>query len=288
MKCLVIGSEGQLGRALQATVPPGALVVAPAEAECNITDQHQIEHWLDEVRPAVIFNAAAYTAVDAAEQNETVAAHVNAVSVGRLAEAVKRRGARLVHVSTDFIFDGASSRPYVPDDKPNPLSIYGRTKLEGERAIAGTDVDALIVRTAWVYAERGKNFVHTMLRLIGERDEVRVVADQIGTPTYARNLAAALWTLTQKNYRGTYHFTDAGVASWYDFAVAIAEEALAAGILGRAAAIVPIATEDYPTPAARPRFSVLDKSATWQATGNKGQHWRAALRDMLARMKQDG
>ena len=284
MKCLVIGAEGQLGRALQTVAPAGADVVAPAEAACDLTSSDHVNRWLEEVRPDVVFNAAAYTAVDAAESDAATAELINAVSVGRLAEAAMNYGARLVHVSTDFVFDGESGKPYAPDDKPNPLSVYGRTKLEGELAIARAGAEALIVRTAWVYAERGKNFVHTMLRLMHEREEIKVVADQIGTPTYARNLAGVLWALAWQSTTGIYHFTDNGEASWYDFAVAIQEEALAARILTKTAAIIPIATGDYSTPARRPRFSVMDISKTWATLGGTGQHWRQALRGMLGRI----
>jgi len=284
---LVIGAGGQLGRALQATMPAKADVVAPARAVCDLTNAGHINHWLDEVRPDVVFNAAAYTAVDAAENDEAKARLINATSVGRLAQAARNYGARLVHVSTDFVFDGETSRPYTPDEEPNPLNAYGRTKREGEVAVLQLGADALIVRTAWVYFERGKNFVNTMLRLMRERDEIRVVSDQIGAPTYARNLARALWLLAEKPAFGLYHFTDNGEASWYDFAVAIREEATAAGIIRNAAAVVPIATGGYPTPARRPRFSVLDNSKTRTTLGDAGQHWRQALHEMLARMSHD-
>jgi len=287
VRCLVIGGGGQLGRALQATMPAKADVVAPARAVCDLTNADHINHWLNEIRPDVVFNAAAYTAVDAAENDEANARLVNAISVGRLAQAARQYGALLVHVSTDFVFDGETSKPYAPDDEPNPLNAYGRTKREGEVAVLQPGGDALIVRTAWVYFERGKNFVNTMLRIMRERDEVRVVSDQIGAPTYARNLARALWLLAEKPASGLYHFTDNGVASWYDFAVAIREEATAAGIIRNAAAVVPIATSDYPTPARRPQFSVLDNSRTLTALGDAGQHWRQALREMLARMGRD-
>lgn len=288
MRCLVIGAGGQLGRALLATSPAEADVVAPARSDCDLTNDDQIEHWLNEVRPSIVLNAAAYTAVDAAESDEANARLINATGVGRLAEAAKRYGARLVHVSTDFVFDGETSRPYAPDDEPSPVNIYGRTKRDGEVAILDSGADALIVRTAWVYFERGRNFVHTMLRLMSERDEVRVVLDQIGTPTYARNLARALWTMAQKPVSGIYHVTDSGVASWYDFAVAIREEATAGGLIANAARIVPISTADYPRPARRPRFSVLDNSNTWSALGATGQHWREALREMLMRINPNG
>lgn len=288
MRCLVIGAGGQLGRALLAASPAETDVVAPSRSDCDLTKDDQIEHWLGEVRPSVVFNAAAYTAVDAAENDEANARLINGAGVSRLAEAARRHGARLVHVSTDFVFDGETSRPYTPEDEPNPLNAYGRTKREGEIAVLRSGADALVVRTAWVYFEHGRNFVHTMLRLMSERDEVRVVSDQIGTPTYARNLARALWTLAQKPVSGLYHVTDSGVASWYDFAVAIREEATASGLIGNAARIVPISTADYPTPARRPRFSVLDNAKTWSVLGTTGQHWRAALREMLMQVHPNG
>jgi dTDP-4-dehydrorhamnose reductase len=171
--------------------------------------------------------------------------------------------------------------PYAPDAPTNPLGAYGVTKRDGELA-AGAD--ALIVRTAWVYAAVGSNFVHTMLRLMRERDELRVVADQIGTPTHAASLAGAIWTLAAHGATGTYHWTDAGAASWYDFAVAIQEEALARGLLTRAIPVIPIRTADYPTPAARPNYSVLDKTTTFAITG-PARHWRDELRDCLTSMQ---
>ena len=284
MKCLVIGSAGQLGRALQATKPVAMNVVAPPEAECDLTNAAHLERWIADAKPQVIFNAAAYTNVDGAESDAETAELVNATAVRTLADLAKRADALLVHVSTDFIFDGDTSRPYMPEDTPNPLSVYGRTKLGGEDAIAQSGIEALIVRTAWVYAEAGRNFVLTMLRLMAERENVNVVVDQIGTPTYVRNLATCLWRLVEKSARGTFHFTDEGVASWYDFAVAIAEEARAAGLLSKSCVVNPIPASQYPTPAVRPRFSVLDKARTHSLLGGPGQHWRAALRDMLGRM----
>ena len=202
-----------------------------------------------------------------------------------LADNARRIGARFVHVSTDFVFDGRSGIPYAPDAEPNPLGVYGRTKLEGER-LAGHG--ALIIRTAWVYAPTGGNFVRTMLRLMAERPEVRVVADQIGTPTYAPGLAAALWALAEKGVTGIHHHTDSGAASWYDFAVAIQEEALAIGLLDTAAPVIPIATAEFPTPARRPHFSVLDKRSTIAALGAPAPHWRVNLRHMLNEVKHHG
>ena len=285
MKVLIVGAHGQLGRALAATAPVSAEIVGHGSDTLDITDAASIDAVVDVVEPDLILNAAAYTAVDKAEGDEGTAHAVNATAVGLLADAARRIGARFVHVSTDFVFDGLSGVPYAPDADPNPLGVYGRTKLAGERA-AGPE--ALIVRTAWVYAPSGGNFVRTMLRLLSQHPQVRVVADQIGTPTYAPGLAAALWTMADKRVTGIHHYTDAGAASWYDFAVAIQEEALAAGLLDKAVPIIPITTADYPTPAARPHFSVLDKNTTFAVLGGPTPHWRDNLRVMIGEIKDNG
>ena len=277
MRALVAGAGGQLGRALQGCAPAGVTVIAPSEAEFDITDAATVARVIAESRVDVVFNAAAYTAVDKAEADVAQAQLINADAVALLAAYAPR----LVHVSTDFVFDGAASRPYLPDATPNPISAYGATKLAGEIA-AGPD--ALIVRTAWVYAAVGSNFVHTMLRLMRERLEVRVVADQIGTPTHVTGLALALWRLSVAGVSGVHHWTDAGVASWYDFAVAIQEDALAIGLLDQPVPVIPIRTQDYPAPAQRPAYSVLDKSSCWAITG-PAAHWRTELRHCLAAIK---
>lgn len=285
MKALIVGSKGQLGRGLAATAPADVVIAAHDIDTLDITDAEAVEALIAAEKPEVVFNAAAYTAVDKAESEEEQALAINATAVGYLARSARQNGARLVHVSTDFVFDGTSGIPYAPDATPNPVSAYGRTKLAGEK-LAGTD--ALIVRTAWVYAPTGGNFVRTMLRLMGERPEVRVVADQIGTPTYAPGLAAALWTLSAQGTTGTHHYTDAGAASWYDFAVAIQEEALDAELLAQAVPVIPIATADYPTPARRPHYSVLDKNSTFAALGGPTPHWRTNLRTLIAAIKAEG
>lgn len=282
MKVLIVGSKGQLGRGLAETAPAGAEIVGHDIDTLNITDVAVVRACVAEVQPEILINAAAYTAVDKAESEEEAAFAVNATAVGLLAAAARERGARFVHVSTDFVFDGTSGVPYAPDAQPRPLGAYGRTKLEGEHR-AGED--ALIVRTSWVYAPAGGNFVHTMLRLMAERDEVCVVADQIGTPTYAPGLASAIWGLSVARTTGIHHFSDSGAASWYDFAVAIQEEALAIGLLERAVPVVPISTADFPTPARRPPYSVLDKRSTVAVLGGPAPHWRVNLRTMLARVK---
>lgn len=285
MRALIVGGNGQLGRALAASAPAGAEIASHDIATLDITDRAAVDARVAEMAPDLLLNAAAYTAVDKAENDEQAAYAVNATAVGVLAAAARAGGARFVHVSTDFVFDGRSGSPYAPDMTPNPLGAYGRTKLAGER-LAG--VDALIVRTAWVYAPTGGNFVRTMLRLMAERPEVRVVADQIGTPTYAPALAAALWSLAGQGVRGIHHYTDSGVASWYDFAVAIQEEAIATGLLAREVRVIPIATDEFPTPARRPAYSVLDTRSTVTALGRPAPHWRVNLREMMRTIRANG
>ncbi len=282
MKALVTGARGQLGRALLAAAPAGVDCAGLDRAALDITDADAVARLITAERPDIVINAAAYTAVDRAEGEPDRAMAVNAAGPGHPAAALAGHGGRLVHVSTDFVFDGAAARAWRPGDARNPLSVYGRSKAGGEDA-AGPD--ALVVRTSWVYAAGGANFVRTMLRLMRERDEVRVVDDQIGTPTWAMGLAQVLWALAGKRARGIFHHSDAGVASWYDFAVAIQEEALTLGLLDRAVPVIPIATADFPTPAARPAFSVLDCTATRALLGDRPAHWRVNLRRMLAEEK---
>lgn len=285
MKALIVGSKGQLGRGLAATAPADCEIVGHDIDTLDITNRDAVAALVAAERPDLLFNAAAYTAVDKAESDEDTALAVNGTAVGHLADAAREIGARFVHVSTDFVFDGTSGIPYAPDAATAPLGAYGRTKLAGEGA-AGSN--ALIVRTAWVYAPMGGNFVRTMLRLMAERPEVRVVADQIGSPTYAPGLAAALWTMARNAVIGIHHYTDAGACSWYDFAVAIQEEGLAAGLLGQAVPIIPINSSDYPTPARRPHYSVLDKTSTFAQLGGPTPHWRANLRVMMAEIVANG
>ncbi len=285
MKVLVTGAGGQLGRALQASAPADAELKAIDIDDLDLTDSAAIHTLVTDFRPDLVMNAAAYTAVDKAEQEEELALAINAGAVAAFAEALDETGGKLVHVSTDFVFDGTSPRAYQPDGTRNPLSAYGRTKAQGEDALRDTDI---LVRTAWVYTAGGANFVRTMLRLMAEKDSLGVVADQIGAPTWAPGLAATLWGLVDAGAQGTFHHSDAGVASWYDFAVAIQEEALALGLLKRAIPVKPIATEDYPTPAKRPAFSLLDCSRTRALLGDPPVHWRVNLRRMLEEEKALG
>jgi dTDP-4-dehydrorhamnose reductase len=285
MKALVTGAGGQVGRALVAAAPEGWSVAALTRAELDIGAAEAVAATVDALAPDVIFNAAAYTAVDKAESEADLAFRINRDGAGHLAKAAAARGARLIHISTDFVFDGRSGLPYLPTDATAPLGVYGASKLAGEAAVAWALPEALILRTAWVYAATGANFLNTMVRLMASRSEIGVVSDQIGAPTSAASVAGALWRLMDLGAAGVWHYTDAGVASWYDFAQAIAEEAVAAGVLATAAKVKPITTADYPTAARRPAYSVLDKTATFALLGEAAPHWRVNLRRELARMK---
>jgi dTDP-4-dehydrorhamnose reductase len=275
---LITGANGQLGGALQRLAPAWAEINAIDVDDCDLTDLSMLRARLTVEAPDVIINAAAYTAVDKAESDEQLARAINADAVAAMVDVMADSGGKLVHVSTDYVFDGDSSSPYGPGAQRNPQSAYGRTKAAGEDHLRPVD---LLVRTAWVYEAGGANFVRTMIRLMNERDELGVVADQIGSPTWASGLARTIWGLVEARASGTYHHSDAGVASWYDFALAIAEEAHALGLLSRIPVIRPISTAEYPTPARRPAFSLLDCRATRVLLGDRPVHWRENLRLML-------
>jgi dTDP-4-dehydrorhamnose reductase len=280
---LVTGAGGQLGRALLATVPEGVAVRGLTRAALDICDEGSVADCLDRDRPQLLINAAAYTAVDRAEDEPAAARRINTDAPRLMARLCAERGIRLLHVSTDFVFDGEQGHPYAPDAPARPLGVYGASKLAGETALREAGGNTLIVRTGWVYSAGSGNFLNTMLRLHRARDELRVVADQVGTPTAALSLARALWAAAARPaLAGVYHYSDAGVCSWYDFAVAIGEEAQAAGLLAAPARVLPITTADYPTPARRPAFSVLDKTATWRDFDLEPRHWRAWLRATVA------
>ncbi len=285
-RVLVLGGTGQLGRALARTAPATIEIVRLGSAELDVRDAAAVGARLEALRPGVVINAAAWTAVDAAESAAGAAAAVNTAGAAHVARAAERIGARLLQVSTDFVFGGGCGRPLRPDDPAEPLSVYGRTKRDGEAAALGeTAGRACVVRTAWLYEVGGHNFVATMLRIMRERESVSVVSDQVGTPTWARSLATALWRFAERpDLAGVFHWTDAGVASWYDFAVAIQEEALATGQLTRAVPVLAIRTAEYPTAARRPAYSVLDGSASWRALDLRPAHWRVNLRRMLEEM----
>lgn len=286
MKTLVLGCNGQLGQALADTLPDAAEFIGLDLPELDITSAEALMDLCREAKPDVIVNAAAYTAVDNAESEPELAMAVNFEGPLNIALGARDVGARLIHISTDFVFDGSASTPYRPDAASNPLSVYGRTKLDGEKAVLeAMPGNAVVVRTAWLYSKTGGNFVKTMLRLMEERDQLNVVSDQRGTPTWADSLAQVVWAFAGRDdLSGTYHWTDGGEASWHEFAVAIQEEALELGLLDKSIAIHAITTEDYPTAAARPRYSVLNCSATCAALGLHPAEWRANLHRMLKGM----
>ena len=288
MKIVITGAGGQVGWELQQTVPADVEITALHRGGLDITDLSAVMSVILKLQPDLIINAAAYTAVDKAENQADKAYGVNADGAANIARAAENCSARLIHLSTDFVFDGNGSKPYLPEDEPKASGVYGASKLEGERSvIAETNGRAVVLRTAWLYSVHGINFVKTMLRLMAERDELKIVVDQIGTPTWAKDLAMAIWLIADKTeMQGIYHWTDEGVASWYDFALAIQEEAHKLGILQRMIPVKPIKTVAYPTPAKRPAYSVLDKTSTCAALGYTPPHWRESLIKMLSELKE--
>lgn len=281
-KVLIAGEGGQLSHELFRHVPENTQFKICSRRELDISDNGAVAAVISAFAPDVVINAAAYTAVDKAESESELAYAVNAKGSENLANKCKISNIRLIHVSTDFVFDGTKNLPYLETDKPSPLSVYGASKLAGENAVLNASQNNIVVRTAWVYSSHGNNFVKTMLRLMCEKDELSVVADQIGTPTWAKGLAFWIWSVSgNSDAKGLYHWTDAGVASWYDFAVAIQELAYEKGLLDKMIPLYPITTEEYPTPAKRPVYSVLNKIRAEQATNLKTIHWRKQLSDML-------
>lgn len=279
----VVGGGGQLGQALAATVPPDLAVESWDRAIVDITQRDEVVRAVQSVRPHVIINCAAYSRVDEAETNPAAAWAVNLQGPTHLAEAACAVGARLIHLSTDFVFDGRASTPYQPGAEPHPVSVYGTSKLAGERVVMATAGSAaVVVRTAWLYSRVAPNFVLTMLLLMQKQRRVQVVADQVGSPTWAVSLARVIWGIVMRpSLKGIFHWADMGVASWYDLAVAISDEASSLGLIGQDIAVEPIASDALPRPARRPSYSVLDSSQTREAIGLPGEHWRHNLSRML-------
>ncbi len=303
---LLTGKNGQVGAELLRLLPQLGEVVALGHDQLDLSNVSDIRRTIQEVRPQLIVNAAAYTAVDQAEADETTARAVNAEAPGIIAEEAKKIGAALIHYSTDYVFDGTKKTPYDESDSTNPINAYGKTKLAGEQAIRGSGAPHLIFRTAWVYATRGRNFLLAILRLATEREELKIVSDQVGAPTCASDVAAAtsriLAGISGRNhgqfvlsdFSGIYHMSAAGQATWYDFAKAILDKAgtssqdlgwLTAATGGRALAthcIIPITTNEFLTPAARPLYSVLSNSRLMLTFGVQMQHWRTQLHHAFA------
>lgn len=295
---LLFGRNGQVGAELTAFLPRLGQVTSLDRQQLDLSKPSQIRGTIEDLRPDIIVNAAAYTAVDQAESDEAAAQAINADAPAVIAQEARRVRAGVVHYSTDYVFDGLKTTPYEEDDQPNPKSIYGRTKLAGEQAIRDAGVPHLIFRTAWVYATRGRNFLLTVLRLASQHEELRIVNDQFGAPTWSRDIARATTSILERQSReragapwatevsGTYHMTAAGVATWFGFAQAILQEvspelpwvqAATNGhpLVGRR--VVPITSADYPTPASRPAYSVLSNSRLAQTFGVQLPDWRAQL-----------
>ena len=282
MNILITGFNGQLGNEMQLLEKenPQHTFFNTDVAELDITNQQAIERFVDENAIDGIVNCAAYTAVDKAEANETLCQLLNAEAPAYLAHAVERRGGWMIQISTDYVFDGTKHTPYVEDDETCPNSVYGRTKLVGELNVQKLCKRSMIIRTAWLYSTFGNNFVKTMIRLGNEKSELGVIFDQIGTPTYARDLARVIMTtVNQGVVPGVYHFSDEGVTSWYDFTKAIHR---LAGIT--TCCVRPLHTAEYPTPAARPHYSVLDKTKIKQAYGIDIPHWEESLAECIGHL----
>lgn len=283
---LITGSErGQLYYELTRSLPKDFVQQEPDE-RLDICDAAAVENVVSELQPKFIINAAAYTAVDKAETDTDQAYAVNHQGVENLALAAKAQGVKLIHVSTDFVFGDSDGKPFATSAECEPNSVYGKSKLAGESALLKIlPDDSAIVRTAWVYSSHGNNFVKTMLRLMQERDELGIIADQIGSPTWANSLAKAIWQIAKTNTTGIHHWTGAGVASWYDFAVAIYEEGRTMGLLSKDVVINPLTTAQYPTPASRPAYSVLSLGKTWDALELQADQWRVELREMMRELQ---
>ena len=287
-RVLVTGANGQLGREMRrlGAASPNEYTFTDVD-ELDITDSAAVMQCVQAGGYDVILNCAAYTNVDRAEDDEATAEKINCDAVRNLAEAAERTGAVLFHISTDYVFGGEGNTPRSEDMPLAPLGAYGRTKLHGEQAVTESGCRAVIVRTAWLYSEYGSNFLKTMLRLTAERSELNVVFDQVGSPTYAGDLAIALFTIIEGGLyagrEGIYHFSNEGVCSWYDFAVEIAR---AAGHDGRA--IHPCHSDEFPSKVKRPAFSVLDKSKIKQAFGLDIPHWRESMEYCIERIKKSG
>jgi dTDP-4-dehydrorhamnose reductase len=298
---LLIGSGGQVGQELQTTLPAIGNVIPIPRESLDLTQLGQLRETIQKTQPHLIINAAAYTAVDRAESEPDLAALINGDAPTVMAEEAAQMGAALIHISTDYVFDGSKNTPYTEVDQPNPIGAYGKSKLLGEQGIQQVhasfpDFQYIILRTAWVYGALGKsNFVKTMLRLGADREEVRVVTDQLGTPTWAADIAKTIASLstglltgadtaTEPLASGIYHFTNSGVTSWYDFAVAVFEEAAAIGFPLKLQRVIPITTAEYPTPTQRPAYSALAWQKIAAILNSPPPHWRQGLRQMLTQL----
>lgn len=281
IKAIVFGANGQLGNCIKTLSDNANLIYFPRETEANILDVEALDAVFAQQQPSYVINCAAYTAVDKAEEETELAERVNVTGVKNLAEQCAKYGATLIHISTDFVFKGDIARPLTEVDKTEPVSVYGETKLDGEKAAAAIEKH-FIIRTGWLYSEHGNNFVKTMLRLGAERDELRIIADQVGTPTYAIDLAEFILEIIQRDSvaYGTYHYSNEGVTSWFDFARAVFD------ISATQVKAIPIRTDQYPTAATRPAYSVMDKSKVKATFSMEIPYWRDSLIKCINKLKQ--
>lgn len=289
MKIIVIGKSGQLAWELSQLASPEHETVCLGRNDIDLQNVAAITERLQQQKADGVINASAYTAVDKAESDVDNAYALNANAVGNLAQACKTLAVAFVHISTDFVFHGDKGVPYLPDDEINPLGVYGASKAQGEQLITKLYPErSCIIRTSWVYSTHGNNFVKTMLHLMRTKPELGVISDQIGSPTYAKGLAKACMASLANAVTGIHHYTDTGVASWFDFAVAIQRIGCELGLLDKIIPIKPITTEQYPTPSKRPNYSVLDKSSLTNALPELTfSHWQAELHTMMTALKAE-
>ncbi len=288
-KILVTGANGQLGMELQqlAAIHPSVEFIFTTREQLPLDNTEVVSDFIKDQQPQYLINCAAYTAVDKAESEKELAYKVNAEAPGIIAKTCRENNIRLIHISTDYVFNGMGSAPYREDDRTEPVNFYGASKLDGEKKIMHFNPDAIIIRTAWVYAEYGNNFVKTMLRLMASKDQVNVVNDQYGTPTYAADLAEAIVAIINSSrlsvanwIPGIYHFSNEGIITWYDFAIAIKE------LSGSSCNVNPIPSSQFPTPARRPFYSVLDKTKIQQTFGIPVKDWKKSLAVCMARLNK--
>ncbi|HWG18686.1 MAG TPA: dTDP-4-dehydrorhamnose reductase [Acidobacteriaceae bacterium] len=301
-RMLVTGASGQVGDALLRTLAPLGEVIALERAELDLANADSIRHAIREVRPRWVVNAGAYTAVDKAESEQELARAINTIAPGVLGEEARKSGAAVIHFSTDYVFDGEKSAPYVEADATAPLNVYGQTKLDGERALAASGAAHLIFRTSWVYGATGKNFLRSILRMAQEREVLRIVADQYGAPTWSEELARTTAHVigladakpvtgsledAVRAVSGVYHATGEGETTWFGFAQAIVEEARQRYPTAKLAVLEPISTAEYPTPAPRPKNSRLDCGKLERTFGWRMTEWRESVRRVVAELDQD-
>lgn len=289
-KILVTGSNGQLGKELQELAPlfPKFEFIFLSKADMPIHNFELVRVFFNSVKPAYCINCAAYTGVDKAESEKELAFQVNGEAVGVLAAVCKEHDTRFVHISTDYVFNGEATYPYTENFPTDPVNVYGATKLEGEKQAVGFNPDSIVIRTSWVYSSYGKNFVKTMMRLMNEKDEIRVVNDQIGSPTYAADLAEVILSIISNSHSATgkwvpgiYNFSNEGIISWFEFAEAIK------ALIKCPCEVKPITAKDYPTPAKRPAYSVLDKTKIQETFGIQLKDWKESLRICIEKIQNE-